>query len=176
MKGRSCAGRCNEADLGQSFDPARGVALKRARVTVGDGILLGFPPLEPEEEGAENFVADSDDGVLVTAPDDERLESRLEHRLGATGRMSKFAERAANIEIALADMACTCRPARYFRSRYRPRMPSDSHGEKPPCRCRFRRATWQHRSDRRRESFTAEPKGCARTQARRAIGRRITAS
>ncbi len=60
-----------------------------------------FAPLEHEEHGTENFVADGDDGALVTAPDDERLELRLEHGRSTTGGMSELAEQSADIEIAL---------------------------------------------------------------------------
>ncbi len=64
-----------------------------------------FAPFEHEEDGAENFVTDGDDGALVATPDDERLEFRLEYRLGATGSMGKLAEQTTDVEIALADVA-----------------------------------------------------------------------
>lgn len=64
-----------------------------------------FAPREHEEDGAEDFVADGDDGALVAAPDDEGLELRLEHGLGTAGGMSELAEQTADIRIALAEAA-----------------------------------------------------------------------
>ena len=64
-----------------------------------------FAPLEHEEDGAQDFVADSDDGALVAAPYDEGVELRLEHRGGTAGGVSELAEQTADIQIALADMA-----------------------------------------------------------------------
>ena len=63
-----------------------------------------FAPLEHEEDGAENLVADSDDGTLVSSPNENRLELRLEHGRGATGGMSELTEQTTDIEVALADM------------------------------------------------------------------------
>ena len=64
-----------------------------------------FAPLEHEEDGTQNFVADGDDGVFVAKPDDERLELRLEHGLGTAGGMDELAEETADIQVALADVA-----------------------------------------------------------------------
>ena len=58
--------------------------------------------VEHEEDGAQDFVADGDDGPLVAASNHERLELRLEHGRGTTGGMSELAEQAADIQIALA--------------------------------------------------------------------------
>jgi hypothetical protein len=52
---------------------------------VNGGVPVRFAPLEHEEESAENFVADGDDGALVATPDDEGLGLRLEHGRGPTG-------------------------------------------------------------------------------------------
>ncbi len=63
-----------------------------------------FAPLEHEEDGAENLVANGDDGAFIAAPDNEGLELRLEHGRGATGGMSELTEQTTDIEVALADM------------------------------------------------------------------------
>ena len=64
-----------------------------------------FAPLEHEEDGAEDFVADGDDRALVATPVDERLELRLEHGRGTTDGMSELAEQAADIQITFAEVA-----------------------------------------------------------------------
>lgn len=63
-----------------------------------------FAPLEHEEDGTENLVADVDDGTPITPPDDERLELRLEHGRGETSDMSELTEQTTGIVVALADM------------------------------------------------------------------------
>jgi len=72
---------------------------------VGGGVSVVFAAREHAEEGAQDFVADGDDGALVAAADDKGLELRLEHGLGTTGGLSELAEYAADIRIALAGAA-----------------------------------------------------------------------
>ncbi len=72
---------------------------------VSGGIPVMFAPREHEEDRAKNFVADGDDGALVAASDEKRLELRLEHRRGTAGGMSEFAEQAADVGVALANLA-----------------------------------------------------------------------
>ena len=64
-----------------------------------------FAPLEHEEDGAENFVADGDDGALVATPNDERLELGLEDGCRSAGGMSELAKQATDVEVALAKLA-----------------------------------------------------------------------
>ena len=73
LKKRSSAGGVDEAELGQRLDPARGITLNGQRFIVGSGISVMFAPLEHEEDGTENFVADGDDCALVATADEERL-------------------------------------------------------------------------------------------------------
>ena len=105
LKKRSSAGGIDKAELGQRLDPARGITLNGQRFIVGGGIPVVFAPLEHEEDGAENFVADGDDGAFVATSNEQGLKLRLEHGSRPAGGMSKLAEQAADIEIALADMA-----------------------------------------------------------------------
>lgn len=55
-----------------------------------------------EEHGAQELMGDSDDGTFVTASHDERLELRLEDRLGFAGGMSELAEQTSDIGIAFS--------------------------------------------------------------------------
>ena len=51
-----------------------------------------FTPLEHEEEGAQDFVADGDDGAFIAASHEERLKLRFEHGCGAAGGMGELAQ------------------------------------------------------------------------------------
>ena len=90
---------CDEAELGQGLDPARGVALNAKRFIVSGGTPVMFAPLDHEEDSAENLVTDGDDGTFVATPHSEALELRLEHGGSATGGMSELTEQTANVEI-----------------------------------------------------------------------------
>jgi hypothetical protein len=54
--------------------PRTRIALNGKRFIVGGGIPVVFAPLEHEEDGTENPVADGDDGALVATANDERLD------------------------------------------------------------------------------------------------------
>ena len=68
-----------------------------------------FAPLAHEEDGAENFVADGDDGALVTTSNEQGLKLRFEHGSRPAGGMSELAEQAAdNIERAATIYSLIC--------------------------------------------------------------------
>lgn len=60
--------------------------------------------LEHEENGAQDFVGNGDDGSPLSAPDGQSLEVGLEHRRGSTGGMIELAEKTVDVEVALASM------------------------------------------------------------------------
>jgi hypothetical protein len=64
----------DEAEASQSLDPARSVALYGKLLIVGGGIPVVFATLEHEEDGAQHFVSQRDDGPFVTTANDQRLE------------------------------------------------------------------------------------------------------
>ncbi len=59
--------------------------------------------LEHEEEGAQHFVSQSDDGSFVATANDQQLELGLERRSGVTGGVGELTEESADVGIALAD-------------------------------------------------------------------------
>jgi hypothetical protein len=87
----------------RALNPARSVALYGELLIVGSGIPVIFAPLEHEEEGAQHFVSQSDDGAFVATANDQRLEFGLERRSGTTGGVSELTEESADVGIALAD-------------------------------------------------------------------------
>lgn len=101
-----------------------------------------FAPLEHEEDGAENFVADGDDGALVATPNDERLELGLEDGCRSAGGMSELAKQATDVEVALAKLAGLALAGRLVVAR------ADADPERaawlPPCRLarRSSRVAW----------------------------------
>jgi hypothetical protein len=97
----SGAGR-DKTELGQCLDPARCITSNSECFIVSGRVPVMFAPFEHEEDRAQDLVAQGHDGAFVSAAHEERLELRLEHRLGAAGGSSELAEQAPDIEIAFA--------------------------------------------------------------------------
>ena len=61
-----------------------------------------FSPLEHEEDGAQNLVANGDDRAFMAASDDQGLEFRFEDGRRAAGGMGKLTQQAAYVSIAFS--------------------------------------------------------------------------
>ena len=103
----------DESELCQCLDPARCVSLNHQGFVVDGAVPVMYAPFEHEEDGSQDFVADSDDCAFVPPPHNERLELRFEPRGSPAGGMCEFAQQAADIRIAfakgLSDFLCAGR-------------------------------------------------------------------
>jgi len=86
----------------EGLDPTRCIAFDAEGLIIDGGIAVGLLSAEHEEEGAQEFVGDGDDGSLVPSTNDERIEPDFESRVRSSRGLCKLAEQAPDIGVALA--------------------------------------------------------------------------